>query len=868
MQLRAPLVATLTLIAGALSPAPALASAPSAVPTATTTQFPGEATALGCGDACTTVLNHTGALQEYTVPAGATRLLVELEGGQGGSFSGGPVGGKAGRTTAVVPVEAGDVLDVAVGGKGGTGGLLAFLGHAFGGGGQAGSFLSTPAGGGGGGSFLYDATGDLLLAAGGGGGATLGAAGGKGGAAEASATAGANGSLGTGGGKAATTLANGLGGAAGNLLLSVAGAAGTGSFPGSLPIGGTGGSALSSGGGGGGGFFAGGGGGSLASLTSVFAAGGGGGSGWADPVADLVEGVAGIGTGDGQVTITALGDLLEQVLTFGAPPASPLVGGTYVPSLLSSAGLPTSLAVDPSSAGVCSLSSGTVTFLGAGECILNGSALGTLLHLPGSVQQVIQVKATQVLSFLSSPPSGAVPGDSYDVLTAATSGLSATLSVAPESAGVCELTGNTLDFLSPGECVLEASQLGDLLWAVADTIQQVITVFPEPAATCDGSGADAGCTYHWVEQQGAETRACVVSGGCEYLDRYANASVADLARSYFHDAGPDETSMCVGGASARWGEYAAGDRTWASLASDPATAFGLDFASATACAAEVAALLSPTATLTTPADAASYTSGDEVTFAATLTSASPGAMTCSFTLGAVTVPGTVHPQTRVCTSTTPELLSVAHSSVAVTATDSSGQTASDSHTITVATDTDTTAVQTLAPATALAGSRVRVRGVLTRGSSAPVAGQLLRLVAGAPGKPLKPVGSAVTDASGIARLRITLARTAVLQWRYAGEATAERVLDPSRSVRTTVGATPKLTAKVGRTKTAVTVSARGLKVSLRVDGRKTGKAVIVPRSGKVRFTYPALKRGPHTVVVSTTATTRYAAARLTRTVRF
>ncbi len=855
MRLRTPLSTTLALVAGMLT---TLAVSPS----------PASATGLGCGSSCTTVLDATGALQHYTVPSGATRLQVQVDGAQGGGFPLGPAGGKGGRTSAVVAVDPGDVLDVVVGSQGGTGGVLALLGHAFGGGGQAGSFLSVPSGGGGGGSFLYDAAGSLLVAAGGGGGSTLGAAGGLGGAVGALATAGTSPVSGAGGGQPATAVANGLGGAAAGVLGSVAGLAGSGGFPGSMPVGGSGGSALTSGAGGGGGYFAGGGGGSVGLLSSLLAGGGGGGAGFAAPAATLVDGVRGIVSGNGKVTITALGPLLEQVLSFvSSPPATPLVGGTYQPTVLNAAGLPTTLAVDPASSAVCSLASGTVSFLAPGDCVLNASALGTLLYLPGSVQQVIHVKAAQLLSFASTPPSGALPGDTYDVVASATSGLTPTLAVDPSSSAVCSLAGGTVTFLAPGQCTLVATQLGNVTYALATAVQQVVTVFAPPVAVCDGSTADAGCAFHWVEQSGATSRTCVLDGGCAFLDDYAGFSVADAAHSYFHDAGTGATAMCVGAPAADWGSYGAGDLSWASLSGDAQAAFHSAFASATACSAELTALTTPTAAVTTPVDGATYTSGTPVTFAAQLHSVSPGPMTCSFSVGSTTVPGTVDLLSSVCTADAAHTMVAADQAVAVHATDSSQQVSTDSSTVTVtAAQVDTTTTAT-APTRGVVGKRVTVRGTLTRTGGAPVEGGSLRLYAAVGTGIYRAVGTALTtDASGTVSTAVRLTGTTRFQWRAAGSSTPDLVLNPSTSDVRTVAGLPRLSLKAGASAATVTVGVRGVKVLLRIDGKARGKAVKVPASGKVRFAYPRLK-GRHTFVVTTKDTPRYAAAKLIRKVR-
>jgi hypothetical protein len=65
---------------------------------------------------CTVTLTFTGAVQTLTVPAGVNFIDVELNGAQGGSVSAGGLN-FGGRVTARVPVAAGDVLNIYVGGQ-------------------------------------------------------------------------------------------------------------------------------------------------------------------------------------------------------------------------------------------------------------------------------------------------------------------------------------------------------------------------------------------------------------------------------------------------------------------------------------------------------------------------------------------------------------------------------------------------------------------------------------------------------------------------------------------------------------------------------------------------------------------------------
>lgn len=228
-----------------------------------------------------TVFQHTGANQNFTVPAGITNIFVKMwgAGGGGGSYGGwrqGSTGGAGGYSEAIVPVIPGQVLTIRVGGRGlarhGTGAGWPNGGAASTGGGDN----QYAASGGGSSSLIVPSinSGNPCMFAGGG-----------------------------GGGGSITGFARNPGGAGGGLRgedgyveltqytpFSVVGKGGTQTAGGAAGVGGntTGGAGSSNqggthqntncyGGGGGGGFF---GGGSGAYINGNSMAGGGGGSGF------------------------------------------------------------------------------------------------------------------------------------------------------------------------------------------------------------------------------------------------------------------------------------------------------------------------------------------------------------------------------------------------------------------------------------------------------------------------------------------------------------------------------------------------------------------------------------------------------------
>src|SRR6202023_3852587 len=97
------------------------------------------------------------------------------------------------------------------------------------------------------------------------------------------------------------------------------------------------------------------------------------------------------------------------------PPSPASVGGTYKVEASASSGLAVSFSSGAPS--VCSVSGSTVTFAGAGTCVVDANQPGNESFEPaGQAQQSFAVvKKTQTITFKSTPPSPASVGDSYKV---------------------------------------------------------------------------------------------------------------------------------------------------------------------------------------------------------------------------------------------------------------------------------------------------------------------------------------------------------------------------------------------------------------------------------------------------------------------
>jgi hypothetical protein len=105
----------------------------------------------------------------------------------------------------------------------------------------------------------------------------------------------------------------------------------------------------------------------------------------------------------------------SQTVAFtSAGPSGAVVGGpTYTPTASASSGLDVAITVDATAAGVCTITAGAVSFVGAGTCTLNADQPGNAAYSPSDpVQQSFSV--FQAPAFvLANPPTAGTVGAPY-----------------------------------------------------------------------------------------------------------------------------------------------------------------------------------------------------------------------------------------------------------------------------------------------------------------------------------------------------------------------------------------------------------------------------------------------------------------------
>jgi hypothetical protein len=256
-----------------------------------------------------TSVTETGSLQTFTVPTTGIYSFT-LTGAQGGTgwvwaYSDGTPGGLGAEAMGTVHLNAGDVIDLVIGGMGGSSNEYQGLG-----------------GGGGGGSFIYNATTSSLIAVAGGGGGgdghqkgagqsgtNGGNGGGVGGASGGTNGNGGNGSNGNQAAGGGGFLTNGYGSAGGKSFLNgSAGGTNSGYISGGY---GGGGGGYYQGGGGGGGYSGGGGG------SGYTPRGGGGGGSYEAPAVSSDYIIAGQNSGNGFTNIQQVHQGARDIIVGG-----------------------------------------------------------------------------------------------------------------------------------------------------------------------------------------------------------------------------------------------------------------------------------------------------------------------------------------------------------------------------------------------------------------------------------------------------------------------------------------------------------------------------------------------------------------------
>ncbi|TDR48467.1 hypothetical protein DFR29_10187 [Tahibacter aquaticus] len=171
----------------------------------------------------------------------------------------------------------------------------------------------------------------------------------------------------------------------------------------------------------------------------------------------------------------------NQSISFSstAPAAATVAGTAYTVSATATSGLPVSFSIDASASAVCTISGASVSFTGAGTCVINANQAGNAnYNAAPQVQQSFSVgRGSQSISFSSTAPAAAtVAGAAYTVSATASSGLPVSFSIDASASAVCTIAGASVSFSTVGTCVINANQAGNANYNAAAQLQQSFAV--------------------------------------------------------------------------------------------------------------------------------------------------------------------------------------------------------------------------------------------------------------------------------------------------------------------------------------------------------------------------------------------------------
>jgi hypothetical protein len=157
-------------------------------------------------------------------------------------------------------------------------------------------------------------------------------------------------------------------------------------------------------------------------------------------------------------------------------PTQATIGSTYRPAATASSGLPVSFSLDSAGHG-CTIAAGLVSFTAAGTCVVDANQAGNSTYGAATTvkQSMSVVKASQMITFTSTPLSPSYSGSTYRPAASASSTLTVALSLDAASTG-CSLASGLVTFAGTGTCVIDADQAGNTAYLAAPRVQQMIQV--------------------------------------------------------------------------------------------------------------------------------------------------------------------------------------------------------------------------------------------------------------------------------------------------------------------------------------------------------------------------------------------------------
>jgi phosphotransferase system HPr-like phosphotransfer protein len=184
-----------------------------------------------------------------------------------------------------------------------------------------------------------------------------------------------------------------------------------------------------------------------------------------------------------QVQNTVVINQASQTITF-TQPTTPVTYGVSIVTLSAtggSSGNAVTFTIDgTSTSGACSVSGATLTFTGAGNCIIDANQTGNTNYAAATqVQKTVLVnQATQTITFTQPTTPVAYSADLTIPLSATggASGNAVTFSIDGASTGTGSISGSTLTVTTVGTFVIDANQTSSTNYVAATQVQKTVVV--------------------------------------------------------------------------------------------------------------------------------------------------------------------------------------------------------------------------------------------------------------------------------------------------------------------------------------------------------------------------------------------------------
>jgi hypothetical protein len=184
-------------------------------------------------------------------------------------------------------------------------------------------------------------------------------------------------------------------------------------------------------------------------------------------------------------------------ITSTAPASAAVGGATYTPTATATSGDTVAITVDSSSASVCAIAGGKVSFNSSGNCTVNYNDAGNAgFAAANQMQQTFPVGlGANAIAVKSANPSPVKVGATYTPTATATSGDAVAITVDSSSTSVCSIAAGLVTFNAAGNCTLDFNDPGNANFGAANQATQSITVANSFSGGSNGNMAN-GTDYY------------------------------------------------------------------------------------------------------------------------------------------------------------------------------------------------------------------------------------------------------------------------------------------------------------------------------------------------------------------------------------